>query len=115
MWDLRLYVIQRTTAMLMVPLILAHLAIIFFATQNGISAAGILSRTAGSPGWAVFYGAFVVLAAVHGAIGVRTVLREWTSLRGAVLDAAMFVFAALLIVLGARAVIAVTMPGGVAL
>ena len=63
----------------------------------------------------MFYGAFVVLAAVHGAIGVRTVLREWTSLRGPVLDAAMFVFAALLIVLGARAVIAVTMPGGFAL
>lgn len=113
MWDLRLYVIQRTTAMLMVPLILAHLLIIFYATQTGISAANILARTSGSLGWAIFYGVFVVLAAVHGAIGVRTVLREWTSLRGGVLDAAMMIFAALLMLLGARAVIAVTLPGGV--
>jgi len=115
MWDLRLYVIQRTTAMLMVPLILAHLVIIFYATQTGISASAILSRTAGSIGWAVFYGIFVVLASVHGAIGVRSVLREWTKLRGSLLDAVMFVFAALLIVLGARAVIAVTWPGGIVL
>lgn len=113
MWDLRLYVIQRITAMLMVPLILAHLLIIFYATQTGISAANILARTAGSLGWAVFYGVFVVLASMHGAIGVRTVLREWTSLRGGVLDVIMMTFAALLIALGARAVIAVTLPGGV--
>lgn len=112
MWDLRLYVIQRTTALLMVPFILAHLFIIFYATQAGISAANILARTAGSVGWAVFYGVFVVLAALHGAIGVRTVLREWTSLRGNVLDSIMMIFAALLMLLGARAVIAVTLPGG---
>ncbi|MGI9475422.1 MAG: succinate dehydrogenase [Hyphomicrobiaceae bacterium] len=112
MWDLRLYVIQRTTALLMVPFILAHLAIIFYATQVGITAANILGRTAGSVGWAVFYGVFVVLAALHGAIGVRTVLREWTSLRGSALDGVMIIFAALLMLLGARAVIAVTLPGG---
>jgi fumarate reductase subunit C len=114
MWDLRLYVIQRTTALLMVPFILTHLLIIFYATQSGLSAAGILSRTAGSLGWAVFYGVFVVLAALHGAIGVRSVLREWTSLRGQALDTVMFVFAGLLIALGFRAVAAVTLPGGIA-
>lgn len=111
MWDLRLYVIQRTTAMLMVPLILAHLLIIFYATQTGISAASILSRTSGSPGWALFYGVFVLLAAIHGAIGVRSVLREWTALRGPFLNALMILFASLLIALGGRAVIAVTFPG----
>ena len=112
MWDLRLYVVQRVTAMLMVPLILGHLIIIFYATQTGITAENILARTSGSVGWAVFYGVFVVLAAMHGAIGVRSVLREWSSLRGPVLDAIMFCFAGLLIALGARAVIAVTLPGG---
>ncbi len=112
MWDLRLFVVQRITAVLMVPLILAHLFIIFYATQVGISAENILARTSGSLGWAVFYGVFVVLAALHGAIGVRTVLREWSSLRGSALDAIMVIFAILLIALGARAVIAVTLPGG---
>ena len=114
MWDLRLYVVQRTTALLMVPLILIHISIIFYAAQTGISAQSILSRTAGSIGWAVFYGAFVVLASVHGAIGVRTVLREWTGLRGHTLDVIMVGLAALLITLGGRAVVAVTMPGGIA-
>lgn len=113
MWDLRLYVVQRVTAMLMVPLILGHLMIIFYATQTGISAEGILSRTSGSVGWAIFYGVFVVLASVHGAIGVRTVLREWSPLRGGVLDAIMLIFAGLLMALGARAVVAVTLPGGI--
>jgi fumarate reductase subunit C len=112
MWDLRLYVVQRVTAMLMVPLILAHLFVIFYATHSGISATAILSRTSGSVGWAVFYGVFVVLASLHGAIGVRTVLREWTSMRGKALDAIMIVFALLLLILGARAVSAVIMPGG---
>lgn len=114
MWDLRLYVIQRATALLMVPLILVHLALIFYATEAGITAENILSRTSGSLGWAICYGVFVVLAALHGAIGVRTVLREWTRLRGTILDAIMFLFAALLLALGARAVIAITLPGGLA-
>ena len=112
MWDLRLYVVQRITAALMVPLILAHLLIIFYATGQGISAASILSRTEGSLGWGLFYGVFVILAALHGAIGVRSVLREWTPIRGTLLNTIMFLFAALLIALGVRAVIAVTIPGG---
>ena len=112
MWDLRLYVIQRTTALLMVPLILVHLAIIFYAARTGISAADILARTTGSMAWAAFYGLFVLLAATHGAIGVRSVLREWTRMSNTSLNAIMFTFAVLLIALGFRAVAAVTMPGG---
>src|SRR5690606_20414257 len=77
----RLYALQRLSAALMVPLIIGHLIVIFYATSNGLSAAEILGRTRGSLGWALFYGIFVVLAAIHGAIGLRSVLREWTSLR----------------------------------
>lgn len=107
---LRLYVLQRLSAALMVPLIVAHLVVIFYATANGLSAAEILGRTRGSIGWALFYGVFVVLAAVHGAIGVRSVLREWTALRSGALDGVMWVFGLLLVVLGMRAVIAVVVP-----
>ncbi len=109
MWDLRLYVVQRVTALIMAPLILVHLWIIFYATGIGLSAADILSRTQGSIGWAIFYAVFVIAAALHGAIGVRGVLREWTSLRGVALEAVMVVFAVLLIALGTRAVIGVTL------
>lgn len=108
--DLRLYVIQRATALCMVPFILAHLFVIFYATQNGLSAAEILSRTRGSVGWALFYGLFVALASVHGAIGVRGVLREWTRLSRTTIAAIASGFALVLMILGARAVIAVVLP-----
>ena len=46
--NVRLYVWQRATAALMVPLLLVHLAVIFYATRKGLSAADILARTRGS-------------------------------------------------------------------
>jgi len=107
---LRLYVLQRMTAALMVPLIIGHLIVIFYATSNGLSAAEILGRTRGSIGWALYYGLFVILASVHGAIGVRGVLREWTRLTPGALDAIMWAFGLLLAILGARAVAAVALP-----
>ena len=107
--NLRLYILQRLTAALMVPLIAGHLIVIFYATSNGLSAAEILGRTRGSAGWAMFYGLFVVLASTHGAIGVRSVLREWTTFRSGMLDALMWAFGLLLVLLGGRAVFAVVM------
>jgi fumarate reductase subunit C len=109
MTEIRLYILQRTTALMMVPFILAHLFIIFYATSNGLSAAEILGRTQGSFGWGLFYGLFVVLAAVHGAIGLRTVLREWGRWSKAVCNTLSTAFAILLMVLGARAVVAVVL------
>ncbi len=103
----RLYLLQRLTAALMVPLIAAHLVTIVYATHNGLSAAEILGRTRGSFVWALFYGLFVLLAAIHAAIGVRVVAAEWTPLRGRSLAALMWIFGMLLLLLGARAVYAV--------
>ena len=40
--NVRLYVLQRATAALMVPLIAGHLLVILYATRNGLSAAEIL-------------------------------------------------------------------------
>ena len=70
--NVRLYLWQRLTAALMLPLLLVHLAVIFYAMRKGFSAADILSRTRGSVVWAAFYGVFVVAAAVHAPIGLRT-------------------------------------------
>lgn len=103
----RLYLVQRLTAVLMLPLIVGHIATIIYATRHGLSAAEILSRTHGSVLWASFYGAFVLLAATHGAIGLRAVIGEWTQLRGHALDGLMIGAGLLLAVLGARAVYAV--------
>jgi fumarate reductase subunit C len=108
--NVRLYLWQRLTAALMVPLLLVHLAVIFYATRKGLSAADILARTRGSVAWAAFYGLFVAAVAVHASIGVRTVLSEWTPLGARARDTAVILFGLLLSVLGLRAIIAVVMP-----
>jgi fumarate reductase subunit C len=107
--NMRLYMLQRATAIIMAPLVLAHLFVIFYATNRGLSAADILVRTRGSIGWGAFYALFVLAAATHGAIGVRVVAAEWAGMRGRQLDVLMWGFGALLVVLGLRAVAAVVL------
>jgi fumarate reductase subunit C len=107
--NVRLYVWQRTTAALMVPLVLVHIAVIFYATHNGMTAADILSRTRGSIVWASYYGLFVTAASIHAAIGVRNVLTEWSPLTDRRAGLFAVVFGLLLAVLGARAVFAVVL------
>ena len=106
----RLYVWQRLTATLMVPLIIVHLIVIIYATNRGLSAAEILGRTRGSVVWGLYYGTFVIAAAIHGAIGVRGVAREWLGWREKALDRLMWIFGGLLLILGLRAVAAVVLP-----
>jgi fumarate reductase subunit C len=113
MLTLRLYMLQRMTALLMAPLVIGHLAVMIYAIQGGLSAAEILGRTQGSVLWFLFYGTFVVAVAIHGAIGLRAIAHEWCGLRGAGLEAAMWLIGGGLFVLGARAVWAVTFAAGI--
>lgn len=107
----RLYLWQRVTAAILAPLIIGHVVMIFWATQQGLSAAAILARTRGSLGWGAFYGVFVLAAAVHGAIGVRAVAAEWGPAwlfrSGRRLDGLMWGTGVVLAGLGLRAVYAV--------
>lgn len=105
--ETRLFVVQRMSAMILAPLVVAHLALILYAVRGGLTADEILARTHGSIGWALFYGVFVLAASVHAPIGVRNVLEEWTRWRGASLDVAMLVLALALMATGLRAVWAV--------
>ena len=107
--SLRLYVWQRLTAAAMAPLVLVHVAVIFYASRKGLSAADILGRTRGSLMWASFYGAFVAAAALHAAIGVRNVLVEWSPLGEGRAGLCSTLFGVLLLVLGLRAVAAVVL------
>lgn len=75
--NVRLYIWQRATAALMAPLVLIHIAVIFYATRQGLTAADILSRTHGSVVWASYYGLFVAAVSIHAAIGIRNILIEW--------------------------------------
>jgi fumarate reductase subunit C len=107
--NVRLYVWQRATAALMVPLVLVHIAVIVYATRNGMTAADILSRTRGSIMWASYYGLFVAAVSIHAAIGVRNVLREWTPLPDRRAGRLALLFGLILAVLGTRAVLAVVL------
>ena len=110
--DARLFLFQRLSAAILAPLVLIHLGLVLYATRQGLSAEAIMGRTEGSAFWALFYGLFVLAAALHAPIGLRTVLREWTPWRGRSLDIAALVFGLALLALGLRAVIAVVWPTG---
>ena len=107
--NVRLYILQRATAVLMVPLIVLHIAVIFYATRKGLSAADILSRTRGSIGWGLAYGLFVLAASVHAAIGLRAVAVEWARATSQAADAIMWGAGIGLLLLGFRAVAAVVL------
>lgn len=112
MLDIRLYIAQRIAALVMVPLVIGHIAVMIIAIQGGLSAAEILSRTQGSLGWALFYGTFVAAVAVHAAIGIRTILSETLRLNGTRLNFLALAILFVLLGLGGDAVWAVTFAGG---
>lgn len=119
MLDLRLYMLQRLSALVMAPLVIGHIAVMIVAIRGGLSAAEILGRTGGSIGWGLFYGAFVVAVSVHAAIGLRVVVFETFGLRGPALAAFTAAIFLALLALGLVAVAAVTLgapiaPGGAA-
>jgi fumarate reductase subunit C len=107
--NVRLYIWQRATAALMLPLVLVHIALIFYATRHGLTAADILARTRGSVAWASFYGVFVVAASIHASIGVRNIVAEWSQLKDRGAGIVAVIFGILLLVLGLRAVAAVVL------
>ncbi|MBF2759610.1 MAG: succinate dehydrogenase [Ectothiorhodospiraceae bacterium AqS1] len=106
-----LFVLQRISAKLLAPLVLVHLLVALYATYGGLSAAEILARTQGSVLWGGFYLLFVICVAVHVPIGLRNVVREWTGWGGRGLDLASIAWGLVLLGLGLRAVVAITVPG----
>ncbi len=109
---MRLYLLQRSAALVMVPLVIGHLAMMIYAVQGGLTAGEILERTQGSLGWALFYGLFVVAASVHAAIGLSTIMREWLGVSGIVLTGFGWATFFGLLAMGAQAVVAVTWGPG---
>ena len=101
------FVLQRLSAMVLAPLVVVHLGTMIYAIQDGLSAAEILSRTKGSCFWGTLYSAFVVAAAIHASIGLRTIIGEMTSLRVTLCDILALLLGAMILVLGLRAVWAV--------
>jgi fumarate reductase subunit C len=105
-----LFAAQRLTAIVLAAAVTIHIGTIIYAVRGGLTAGDILGRTQGNAWFLVFYAVFVVAVTIHAPIGLRNIVREWTSLRGPALDIAMALFALLLLGLGLRAVLAVYLP-----
>jgi fumarate reductase subunit C len=102
-----LYLAQRGTAAILVLTVAVHLGTILYAVRGGLTAGEILGRTQGNLAFLVFSAVFVLAAAIHAPIGLRSILREWAGWRGRSLDIAMLALSALLAGLGLRAALAV--------
>lgn len=112
MLEARLYVLQRLTAAMMAPMVIAHLVTILYATRAELTASSIIERVQSSPWLIVFYTAFVVMVAIHAPLGLRKILVEWVRIlpRSAnIISLALFV---IFLMMGLRGVWALT--GGAA-
>ena len=108
MLNLKLYMVQRISALIMIPLVFGHLALMVYAVQGGLTAAEILGRTQGSVPWMLYYGLFVLAVSAHAAIGLRVIVFEILGLKGVGLTLFTWAVFLFLAVLGAQAVQAVT-------
>lgn len=105
--EARLWLVQRATAAVLALCVVVHLATIIYAVRGGLTAAEILGRTHGSLAWGVFYAVFVIAAAAHGSIGIRTIAIEWLRIGKPGAGRLMVAVALALALLGLRAVYAV--------
>ena len=102
-----MWIAQRASAAVLGLCVLVHLATMIYAVRGGLTAAEILGRTRGSVAWLAFYALFVLAIVVHVPIGLRAVLGEWLGWRSASRDWLLGALAAMLGLMGMRAVVAV--------
>ena len=101
--EVHMWIAQRATAAVLALAVIVHIATVVYAVRGGLTAIEIIERVQGNIGWLLFYVVFVFAAAVHGALGLRTVLAESTVLRGVLLNGLIVLFAIAMVVLGWRA------------
>ncbi len=106
-----LFVLQRLSALVMAPLVLAHLVLIVYAVRDGLTAGEILSRTQGHWGWISFYTVFVLCVSIHVPIGFRNIMIEWLAIGRRLANALSSLMGLLLLLMGLRAVVAVSGVG----
>jgi len=102
-----LWLAQRVSAAVLGLCVPVHLATIVYAVRGGLSAEEIFARTRGNHAWLAFYAIFVLAAAVHAPIGLRTIALEWLGWRGRSRDAVLTFFSLFIVWMGLRAAIAV--------
>ena len=108
MIDARIYIWQRLSAMIMIPLVLGHLAVMMYAIEGGLSVGEILGRTQGSLVWLIFYGSFVLAVSVHAGLGLGIISAEWFRLTPKIASLLGMAVGLILLVMGSHAIWAVT-------
>ncbi len=98
------FVLQRASAAVLAVCVVIHLATIVYAVRQGLTSQAIVARMHANPAWPMFYAVFVVAAAIHAPLGLRTIADEWLGMRGRGIDLLLAAFAAFLLGLGLFAV-----------
>lgn len=103
--EIKLWLVHRLTGMALGLFVIIHLVTILVVIQGGLSAAEIMERTSSNFIVISFYGLFITAAAVHSALGLRTVAQEVFNWKGTILNVVIFIFFAFLCVVGMAAII----------
>lgn len=104
----RLWYLQRVSAMVLAVCVVVHLLVIMWAVRGGLTGAQVLARTQGNWGFAAFYATFVLACAVHVPVGLARIAEEWWGWSAASGLRAAGLVAAVIALLGLRAVYAVS-------
>lgn len=104
----RLWYLQRVSAMVLAACVVVHLLVILWAVRGGLTGAEVLGRTQGNWGFAAFYAAFVLACAVHVPVGLARIAEEWWGWSSISAVRAGWLVAAVIALLGLRAVYAVS-------
>lgn len=106
--EARRWYASRISAMVLAICVAVHLATIIYAVQGGLTAGEILGRTRGNVVFAGFYTVFVVACTVHVPVGIENIAREWFRFSPRVARVLAWAVAAIILVMGLRAVYGVT-------
>ena len=99
-----LWIAQRASAAILALAVSVHLITMIYAVRGGLTAAEMIVRLQGNLAWLFFYMVFVLAAAVHAPIGVRTILVESLPRAPRLADAASGVLMLFILFIGFRAI-----------
>lgn len=102
--ETRLWLAQRFSAAVLAICVVIHLGGMILTVQAGLTAAEIIGRVGGHAGWFAFYVVFVLAAAIHAPIGLRTVLSEMMAIPKHHAGLLALVFGLFQVALGLKAV-----------
>jgi fumarate reductase subunit C len=97
-----MWIAQRASAAVLALVVIIHLATVVYAVRGDLTAAEIITRVQGNVAWLCFYVIFVLAAAIHAPIGLRTILLESTPLSPRMADVLSAAVLLTILIMGLR-------------